>query len=155
MSDPNKVLKLSDITSKIPFSCRLIAAIVFLVWVGDIFGPVVSSLNNNVSLTWGPSYQIWRIFTSSFCISSLFALFMVAVNCYTFLPKLVILPLFRNLKQPALIYFQSFSRQVLLYNFFMQFSYHCYLKVYLGTSEEVIFVEYGSILYSSIVTITT
>ncbi len=97
MSDPNQVLRLSDVTSKIPFTCRLIAGIVFLVWAGDIFGPVVSTLDNNVLFTWG-SYQIWRIFTSSFCISSLFALFMVAINCYTFVPKLVILLLLRNLK---------------------------------------------------------
>ena len=155
MSDPNQVLRLSDVTKKIPFSCRLIASVVFLVWVGDIFGPVVSTLDNNVSFTWGPSYQIWRIFTSSFCISSLFALFMVAVNCYTFVPKLVILLLFRNLKQPALIYCQSFWSQALLYSFFMLLLYHYCLRVFMGTQPREIFVVYGSTLFSNIVIITT
>lgn len=122
--------KISDITDKIPFTCRFITASVFFIWLADIFIHIISYLANDANLTWTPSYQIWRLFTASFCISSLLTLFIAGINCYTFLPKLVILIWFRNFESVVSIYFCNFLWLVLLFRSYIQFYIYFYQRVY-------------------------
>lgn len=82
----NSDYRLQDLLDKIPLANRLIFLLALTTWIFDFTSFTSSNLtNNNQTLS---SLQLWRILTSSFCVTTLFMLMIVTINFYTFLPKL-------------------------------------------------------------------
>lgn len=99
-SNAQPSIQLEDIVKKIPFACRFIFVAALLTWLLDFMGITTATLMNS-NLSWQPKFKVWQIFTASFCVNSLFTLMIVAINMYTFMPKLVTAHIFRKIKHPA------------------------------------------------------
>lgn len=100
MQSNAQTIQLEDIVKKIPFACRLIFVAALVTWLLDFMGVTTDALMNS-NLSWQPKFKVWQILTASFCVNSLFTLMIVAINMYTFLPKLVTARIFRKIKHPA------------------------------------------------------